>query len=72
MILHIPRVLPNSITKNALWQSSFEDEQILQGTCYMPAKQPQLEVLPDEYVTFYGFEMYLKSMATYCNLMMCL
>ena len=29
MILHIPSMLPNSITKNALWQSSFEDEQIL-------------------------------------------
>lgn len=40
MILHIPSVLPKSITKNTFWQSSFEDEQILQGTCYMPGKQP--------------------------------
>lgn len=39
MILHIPGVLPNSITKNALWQSSSEDEQTLQGTRYMPDKQ---------------------------------
>lgn len=72
MILHIPSVLPNSITKNALWQSSSEDEQILQGTCYMPDKQPQLKVLPDEYIAFYGYEMNFKSTATYRNLMMCL
>ena len=31
-------LIPVSITKNKLWQSSFEDEQILQGTYYMPDK----------------------------------
>lgn len=47
MILHIPSVLPNSITKNALWQSSSEDEQILQGTCYSRSlKSCQMNVLP--------------------------
>lgn len=38
MILLIASVLPTSITENELWQSSFEDEQILWGTYYMPDK----------------------------------
>lgn len=43
-------LIPTSITKNELWQSSFEDEQILQGTYYttnsLILKSCQMNMLP--------------------------